>query len=104
VPRADRQSGLHGNNNRESSFQVEDGSYVRLGHITLGYTMPTKWFGNSVKNIRVYVTGRNLITLTKYLGYNPEVSNQSESTLTPGEDYGAYPLSKVYTLGVNLSL
>ena len=103
IPRADRQTGLHGNNNRPSSFQVEDGSFIRLRNITLGYTFPEKTFlkGN-IDKLRLYVTGSNLITITNYLGYNPEVSNIAGS-LTPGEDYGAYPLNKTIVFGVNLN-
>lgn len=105
VPRADRQSGNHGNNNRPSSFQVEDGSYTRLRNVTLGYTFPTKnLFGsNQIDRLRLYITGTNLFTDTDYLGYNPEVSNISTNSLTPGEDYGAYPLTRSFTVGLNLS-
>jgi hypothetical protein len=103
VPRADRVSGNHGNNNRPSSFQVEDGSYVRLRNVTLGYTLPTdKFFGSKIQKLRFYVTGTNLFTITDYLGYNPEVSSITTNSLTPGEDYGAFPLAKSFTLGVNL--
>lgn len=103
-PRADRLSGNHGNNNRPSSFQVEDGSFIRLRNVTLGYTLPTKdVFGSSIEKLRFFITGTNLFTQTDYLGYNPEVSNSPNSSLTPGEDYGAYPLTKSFTLGLNLS-
>ncbi|MBR9853323.1 MAG: TonB-dependent receptor [Algicola sp.] len=103
VPRADRLSGNHGNNNRPSSYQVEDGSYVRLRNVTLGYTLPTdKFFGSKIQKLRFYVTGTNLFTITDYLGYNPEVSSITTNSLTPGEDYGAFPLAKSFTLGVNL--
>lgn len=104
IPRADRQTGNHGNNNRPSSFQVEDGSYIRLRNVVLGYTLPTKnLFGSSVDRLRFYITGTNLITITDYLGYNPEVSNISTNSLTPGEDYGAFPLAKSFTMGINLA-
>jgi TonB-linked SusC/RagA family outer membrane protein len=103
IPRADRQTGNHGNNNRPSSFQVEDGSYIRLRNITLGYTLPSKdLFGGSIDKFRIYLTGTNLFTDTDYLGYNPEVSNITGS-LTPGEDYGAFPLNKTISLGLNLN-
>lgn len=102
IPRADRESGSHGNNNRPSSFQVEDGSYIRLRNVSIGYTIPTsKFLGSSIRNLRVYVTGTNLFTDTDYLGYNPEVGNTT-SSLTPGEDYGAYPLTTSFTVGMNL--
>lgn len=102
MPRADRESGNHGNNSRPSSFQVEDGSYVRLRNVTLGYTLPIdNLFGGSIQRLRFYVTGTNLITATDYLGYNPEVSSISTNSLTPGEDYGAFPLTKSFTMGIN---
>lgn len=104
IPRADRASGNHGNNNRPSSFQVEDGSFVRLRNVTLGYTIPTNnILGGSIDRLRFYVTGTNIFTITDYLGYNPEVSNISTNSLTPGEDYGAYPLTRSFTMGVNLT-
>ncbi len=105
VPRADRESGNHGNNNRPSSYQVEDGSFIRLRNITLGYSVPTeKLFGdNGIDRLRFYITGTNLFTITDYLGYNPEVSNISTNALTPGEDYGAYPLTRSLTMGINLT-
>ena len=103
VPRADRQTGIHGNNNRPSSYQVEDGSYVRLRNVTLGYELPTSLISEVVSKARVYVSGKNLLTFTPYIGFNPEVNNQAQSSLTPGENYGAYPISRTYTFGVNLS-
>ena len=105
VPRADRASGNHGNNNRPSSFQVEDGSFIRLRNVTLGYSVPTeKLLGKSgIDRMRFFITGTNLLTITDYLGYNPEVSNISTNALTPGEDYGAYPLTRSFTMGINLT-
>lgn len=102
IPRADRQTGLHGNNNRPSSFQVEDGSYVRLRNVTLGYSFPITFLGSETRRARVYLSGQNLFTVTDYLGFNPEVNLRS-TPLTPGEDYGAYPLSRVYTLGIDFT-
>jgi TonB-linked SusC/RagA family outer membrane protein len=102
IPRADRQTGLHGNNNRPSSFQVEDGSYLRLRNVTLGYSFPITFLGSETRRARIYLAGQNLFTITDYLGFNPEVNLQS-TPLTPGEDYGAYPLSRVYTLGVDFT-
>ncbi len=102
IPRADRLTGNHGNNNRPSSFQVEDASYIRLRNITLGYNLPNDMLGKVFQNLRIYVSGTNLLTSTDYLGFNPEVNNQSAaSPNVQGEDYGAYPLSKVFTLGLN---
>lgn len=81
---------------------IEDGSYLRLKNISLGYTFPktlTKRF--YVNKLRVYVTAQNLFCLTNYSGYDPEVST-STSPLMPGLDWGAYPKSNVYTFGVQL--
>ncbi|MEQ9438323.1 MAG: TonB-dependent receptor [Cyclobacteriaceae bacterium] len=101
LPRADRNSAIHGNNFRESSFQVEDGSYLRLRNVTLGYNFPA--ISKFISQLRVYVSGTNLFMKTDYLGFNPEVNLQPDNSLTPGEDYGAYPLAKIYTLGVDIS-
>ena len=100
IPRADRNSALHGNNFRPSSFQVENGSYFRLRNLTLGYEFAIP---NVSKKVRVYVSGTNLIIWTKYLGFNPEVQQQSSNSLVPGEDYGAYPISRTFLLGFNVT-
>jgi len=104
IPRADRRTGAHGNNNRPSSFQVEDASYIRLRNLTLAYTFPTKVLGSVLKGLRIYASGTNLFTITNYIGYNPEVNNQSGLINVQGEDYGAYPLSRIFTFGVNVKL
>ncbi len=103
IPRADRLTGNHGNNNRPSSFQVEDASYIRLRNLTIGYNFPTDVLGDFVQNLRVYASGTNLFTVTDYLGFNPEVNNQNQIPGVQGEDYGAYPLSRVFTLGLNVT-
>lgn len=83
-----------GNNSRTSTWHVEDGSYLRLQNIALGYTLPEKWTKKFyVEKLRIYVSAQNLVTWTDYSGYNPEVSNRT-SALTPGEDYGTYPLAR----------
>ena len=81
---------------------IEDGSFLRLKNITLGYTLPenlTRRF--YVNKLRLYVTAQNLFCLTNYSGYDPEV-NILNSPLMPGFDWGAYPKSKVFTFGVEL--
>ena len=97
VPRADRNSNLHGNNNRESSFQVQDGSYFRIKNASLGYTL--KGMNDFIKSVRVYVQGDNIAIFTPYIGFNPEVSLQPTNNLAQGEDYGAYPLARTFTIG-----
>jgi TonB-linked SusC/RagA family outer membrane protein len=101
IPRANRQTG--NSNNRPSSYQVEDASYFRLRNVTLAYTFPENSLGNIFSGLRVYVSGTNLLTITDYIGYNPEVNNIEDNVNVQGEDYGAYPLSKVFTFGVNAS-
>jgi TonB-linked SusC/RagA family outer membrane protein len=103
IARADRQTGNHGNNNRPSSFQVEDASYFRLRNVTLGYTFPDGILGSVFRGLRVYASGTNLFTVTDYQGFNPEVNNQNQIPNVQGEDYGAYPLSRVFTLGATAS-
>ena len=101
IPRADRLGDLHGFNNRPSTYQVEDASYIRLRNVTFAYTFAEKFLGKMFPAVRLYVSGTNLFTRTDYVGYNPEVNNQSTSTGVQGEDYGAYPLSRNFTFGIN---
>ena len=103
TPRADRSTGTHGNNNRPSSYQVEDGSYARLKNLTIGYTLPRSMSEKYAEDIRLYFTAKNLATWTDYIGFNPEVSLQSQNMLTQGEDYGAYPLSVSLVFGLNVT-
>jgi len=102
INRANRKQ--KGNNGYTSTYHIEDGSYLRLQNLALGYTLPKKisMLAN-INKLRLYVSGNNLLTLTEYSGYNPEVSNRPDNALTPGEDYGTYPLAKVVTFGLNLT-
>jgi len=87
-----------------SSFAVEDGSYIRINNITLGYTLPKKWIVKAgISNLRVYVTGTNIATLTHYSGFDPDVSTRRGSPLTPGVDYGGYPRGRTFLFGLNVS-
>lgn len=82
---------------------VEDGSFLRLKNITLGYTLPNKWTRKfHVTKMRVYASGQNLFCLSNYSGYDPEVSTAGKSPMTPGLDWGAYPKSRVFTFGLDL--
>ncbi len=100
--RANRKS--KGNNGRTSTWHIEDGSYFRLQNVTVGYTLP-KTLTSKIKidKARVYVTGQNLLTITNYTGYNPEVNLYDNNSLTPGVDYGTYPLPRTITMGVNIN-
>jgi TonB-dependent starch-binding outer membrane protein SusC len=86
---------------RRSDFFIEDGSFVRLQNVALGYTLKNI---KGVKNLRVYVSGQNLALWTKYTGFDPEVSNGGQSPLNRGDDYDAYPRAKTVTVGVQVGL
>ncbi|MBO9204239.1 MULTISPECIES: SusC/RagA family TonB-linked outer membrane protein [Niastella] len=99
MPRAGGQVGY-----AYSTRIIEDGSYLRLKTVQLGYTLPESIMKNSkIKSCRFYLATQNLYTWTKYSGNDPEVS-VGYSALTPGFDYSAYPRARTVTLGVNLSL
>ena len=85
------------------SWGVEDASYLKISNVTLGYTFPRKWMEKiGLQTLRLYVTGANLYTFTKYTGFDPEVSTFGNG-LTPGVDFGAYPRSRSVVFGVNVS-
>lgn len=90
--------------NINTSREVEDASFLRLKTIQLGYNFPTKVLKNmKIRSLRLYVTGQNLWTLTKYTGYDPEVSTRN-SAMTRGFDYSSYPKTMSFTFGVKLGL
>ncbi|AHF16204.1 SusC/RagA family TonB-linked outer membrane protein [Niabella soli] len=83
---------------------VENGSFLRLNTISLGYTLPKLILKRAkISNVRFYITGYNLHVFTKYSGYDPEVSVVNNA-LTPGVDFSAYPRARSFVAGVNLSL
>lgn len=82
---------------------VEDGSFLRLKNITLGYTLPTNLTKKAkISKIRVYASAQNLFCISKYSGFDPEVSTKGNNPMTPGLDWGAYPKSKIFTIGLDL--
>ena len=86
-----------------TSQYIEDGSFIRLKTIALGYTFPEEWVEKIGANrLRIYVSGQNLYTWTKYTGFDPEVSTRG-SGLTAGVDYGAYPRTKTFIGGLTVS-
>ena len=91
-------------NFRNSDFYIQDGSYLRLKNIQLGYTFPKKWVNKlSVSNLRVYASATNLFTITSYDGLDPEVgktSGQESNNLYLGIDQGVYPQARSYMFGV----
>lgn len=87
-----------------STRVVEDGSYMRLKTVALGYNFPQRFLKRAkINSLRVYASAQNLFTWTNYQGFDPEVS-AFESALTPGFDYSAYPRARTITFGLNLSL
>ena len=88
-----------------SSYYVENGSYLRIAQLTLGYTLPKNWTKRfMISNARIYFTANNLATITGYSGYDPEVKSGSDSVIcTPGYDSSMYPRSRSYVIGLNLT-
>jgi TonB-linked SusC/RagA family outer membrane protein len=83
---------------------VEDGSYVRLKNVTLGYSIPLSVINRiGASKLRAYVSGTNLFTSTKYTGYDPEVSSYNSSDGQLGIDFGNYPTSKTITFGIDVT-
>ncbi|UOQ74136.1 SusC/RagA family TonB-linked outer membrane protein [Hymenobacter cellulosilyticus] len=79
---------------------LEDGSFVRLKTVTLGYTLPK--FSKVLKQASVYVTAQNLVTITNYTGYDPEVNSFGRDNLSLNTDYNAFPSTRSFTAGVKI--
>lgn len=87
------------------SWAVEDGSFLRINNITLGYSLPKTILSKArISNLRVYGTVNNLAVFTNYSGYDPEVNTRRSTPMTPGVDYAAYPKSRTYIFGINVTL
>jgi TonB-linked SusC/RagA family outer membrane protein len=97
-PRAD----YGGNNYLPSDKFVQDGSFTRLRNVTLGYTLPSALTKKiAISQLRIYLKGSNIYTLTKFTGYTPEIG--SSDVLSNGIDFGTYPVTAVYSFGINLT-
>lgn len=96
----------HGNKNtgmKISDRFIEDASYLRVANLSIGYNVPYSVIEKcKISGLRVYVSGDNLLTFTKYMGFNPEVDYKS-SNLMPGFDWGCYPLARTITAGVKVT-
>ncbi|PKK36777.1 hypothetical protein BWI96_10425 [Siphonobacter sp. SORGH_AS_0500] len=93
------------NNNRFSTRWIEDGSFLRLRNISLGYQWPAKLLNKwHLKGLKTYVSAQNLITFTSYSGYDPEVGRSGNDPLVSGYDDANYPLQRMFMFGLNLSL
>ena len=105
IPRAI--SGDPNNNSRTSDRFIEDGSYMRIKNLTIGYSIPTKTLGSLtndvISKVRVYVSSQNLLTLTKYTGYDPEIGSRNGTLLRNGIDYANFPQSRTILAGLQLT-
>ena len=103
-------------NSVPSDVWVEDGSFVKLKNVTVGYTLPSALLSRySISKLRLYVSGQNLFFITKYTGLDPEVgmqggssassmgSNAAPNATQNGLDNGTYPSSKTFTVGLNVT-
>lgn len=93
----------NGNYANSSTFYIEDGSFMRIRNVTLGYTIPANIIGKTrvISNCRIYVSAQNLFTFTGYSGFDPEIG--SSSPLNAGIDDGVYPVPRTFLLGLNVS-
>jgi hypothetical protein len=84
---------------------VEDGSFLRLSSLTIGYSLPDAWLKKAyIKTARIFFTGSNLFCATKYSGADPEVDTRSKiNPLATGVDFSAFPKSRAFNFGINLS-
>jgi TonB-dependent starch-binding outer membrane protein SusC len=105
LPRAEKTD--PSKNTRFSNRYVKDGSYTRLKNLTLGYTFKSVALNKAIDDLRIYVSIENLLTLTKYTGFDPEVGVTSNGTANGttgrGVDYMGVPLPRNYLFGVQLS-
>jgi len=104
IPRA--VSGDPNSNTRTSDRFVEDGSYLRLKNISLGYSVPASalqsFSRGTLANARIYVAAQNLLTFTKYTAYDPEIGSRFGTQLTSGIDYGQYPAARTVMVGLQV--
>ncbi|HEX9601279.1 MAG TPA: TonB-dependent receptor [Mariniflexile sp.] len=98
-----RPSAYNNINNAVSTRIIEDGSYLRLQNITLGYTLPTDVLSQiKLSKLRVYATAQNLFTITNYSGYDPEIGSYNQDALITGVDNGRYPTPRLISIGCNI--
>jgi TonB-linked SusC/RagA family outer membrane protein len=91
-------------NGQPNSFYVQDGSYVRIRNVQVGYNLPqTVAQKIKVSNLRIYISGQNLATFTKYKGFNPEVLSTGTNGINQGIDNGVLPIYAIFNLGVNVT-
>lgn len=90
-------------NSRVSDHYIEDGSYLRVKTLTLGYDFPKTLIAKAkISNLRLYITGENLYTFTNYSGYDPQVNSYGGDNLVQGIDYGTFPQSRTFIFGAKI--
>ena len=87
-------------NDSFSSRYLQNGAYWKIANVELGYNFPDKWFKGVISGVRVYLSGQNLATISKYRGYNIDFAG---GVFTPGYNYCSYPTPMTMMFGVNLS-
>ncbi len=98
-----RPSAYNDINNAVSSRFIEDGSYLRIQNVTLGYSLPSDIISKiKLTRLRIYASGQNLYTFTKYKGYDPEVGSYNQDALLSGVDNGRYPVPRQISFGFNV--
>lgn len=98
-----RLGGSTNNNINMNSIWIEDGSFLRIRTVSLGYTLPSSLLKPlGLRGARVYTLMQNPLMLSSYLGYNPDVSFSGRAVLNPGVDYGTYPLARTTTFGLTV--
>jgi TonB-linked SusC/RagA family outer membrane protein len=91
------------NNTRISDRYVENGSYLRIQNISLGYNFPGRWINKAkMSNARLYMSAQNVYTFTKYSGYDPEIGAYNKNALSQNVDNGHYPNPRTITIGANI--
>ncbi|MEQ9289666.1 MAG: SusC/RagA family TonB-linked outer membrane protein [Cyclobacteriaceae bacterium] len=96
-----RQSGEHDNVRSRSDYFLEDGTYLRIRNITLGYSLPKKILGDGIEKVRVYFGSLNPFTFTRYDGYDPEVGG--DGLYMRGVDQGNYPVARRFMMGLEVN-
>jgi len=94
---------VNGNARIPSDRWIEDGSYLRVQNISLGYTLPPTWLTKTkLSRVRVYGNAQNALVFTKYSGYDPEVGANNQNVLQQSVDSGRYPTPRMFTIGLDV--
>ncbi len=104
MPRLATSSTASASNFRYSDRFLEDGSYLKIKNVSLGYTFPEDMVSKiHIERLKIYATVQNMYTFTKYSGYDPEVGAMDQNVLLTGVDNGRYPSARTYTFGLNVT-